>query len=133
LAGLRKRLTQAAKGNPLFVEESVRALADSKALTGKPGTYHLWGEVKGIEVPATVPAIIASRIDRLSAATKGLLQSAAAIGYEFPFAVLRNELATGERFRRAEACLHDPLAELHRKRLAAAQALLQNPEALLPE
>jgi pimeloyl-ACP methyl ester carboxylesterase len=89
LAGLRKRLAQAAKGNPLFVEESVRALADSGALTGKPGTYHLSGEVKGIEVPATVQAIIASRIDRLSAATKGLLQSAAAIGYEFPFAVLR--------------------------------------------
>jgi class 3 adenylate cyclase/pimeloyl-ACP methyl ester carboxylesterase len=89
LAGLRKQLTQAAKGNPLFVEESVRSLADSGALTGRPGTYHLSGEVKGIEVPATVQAIIASRIDRLPAATKELLQSAAAIGYEFPFAVLR--------------------------------------------
>src|SRR5262249_38516290 len=41
------------------------------------------------EVPATVQAIIAARVDRLAPETKQLLQSASAIGHDVPFAVLQ--------------------------------------------
>ena len=89
LAPLKTLLTERTSGNPLFLEESVRILVETKALTGTRGAYRLAQPVEAIQVPATVQSILASRIDRLPLDEKRLLQSAAVIGKDIPFALLQ--------------------------------------------
>ena len=75
-------------GNPLFLEESVRTLVETQALTGVRGAHRLARPLDTIDVPATVQAILASRIDRLATEDKQLLQTASVIGKDVPFALL---------------------------------------------
>ena len=75
-------------GNPLFIEESIRTLVETGALTGERGAYGLSRPIQAIEVPATVQAILAARIDRLSAEDKQLLQTASVIGKDVPVVLL---------------------------------------------
>ena len=88
LLPLKRLLIERTEGNPLFLEESVRALAETGALQGSRGTYRLNGTTASLEVPATIQAILASRIDRLSPEDKRLLQAAAVIGKDIPYALL---------------------------------------------
>src|SRR5262245_38493562 len=70
LASLKTLLATKTGGNPLFLEESVRTLVETKTLLGERGAYQLTGPVEAIQVPATVQAILAARIDRLPPAEK---------------------------------------------------------------
>jgi class 3 adenylate cyclase/tetratricopeptide (TPR) repeat protein len=88
LASLRTLLIQRTDGNPFFLEESVRALVETKALVGERGAHRLAQALDNVQVPATVQALLASRIDRLPPAEKQLLQSAAVIGKDVPFGLL---------------------------------------------
>jgi class 3 adenylate cyclase/tetratricopeptide (TPR) repeat protein len=88
LASLRALLIDRTDGNPFFLEETVRALVESKALVTAPEGYRLAQPLDSVRVPATVQAILASRIDRLPPAEKQLLQSAAVIGREVPLGLL---------------------------------------------
>jgi class 3 adenylate cyclase/tetratricopeptide (TPR) repeat protein len=85
---LKNFILDRAGGNPFFVEEIVRALIDTKALQGTRGQYHLVRRISEIEVPPTVQAVLAARIDALTLAEKRLLQDAAVIGHDVPFALL---------------------------------------------
>jgi tetratricopeptide (TPR) repeat protein len=76
------------EGNPFFLEESVRTLAEMGGLVGARGAYRLGQALVGIQVPATVQAVLAARIDRLPAEEKRLLQTAAVIGIEVPLPLL---------------------------------------------
>jgi len=89
LGPLKALLTARTSGNPLFLEESVRTLVETRALAGARGAYRLVQPVEAIQVPATVQSILASRIDRLPLDEKRLLQSAAVIGKDVPFALLQ--------------------------------------------
>jgi predicted ATPase len=89
LHDLKRLLTERTDGNPFFLEESVRTLVETGVLVGERGAYRLAAEVAGIRVPATVHAILAARIDRLPADEKRLLQTAAVIGKDVSFALLR--------------------------------------------
>ena len=89
LLPLKRVLTDKAKGNPLFIEESIRALVEAGMLAGQTGAYRPTRDIDAIEVPATVQAIIAARIDRLPPETKLLLQSAAVIGHDVLYDVLQ--------------------------------------------
>ncbi len=84
-------LVERTGGNPFFLEEGVRALIETAVIAGKPGAYRMLKDLKTaqVQVPATVQAVLASRIDRLSPEEKWLLQSAAVIGREVPFALLQ--------------------------------------------
>jgi len=88
LAPLAARLIERTEGNPFYLEESVRHLAETGALEGAPGDYHLARPVTAIEVPATVQALVGARIDRLGPADKRLLQCGAAIGKDIPYDLL---------------------------------------------
>ena len=88
LAPLRSLLVQRAEGNPFFLEESVRSLVEAEVLAGDQGSYRLARLVQGIQVPATVQAILAARIDRLPPEDKGLLQSASVVGKDVPMKLL---------------------------------------------
>jgi class 3 adenylate cyclase/tetratricopeptide (TPR) repeat protein len=76
------------RGNPFFLEEIVRTLAETRVLAGERGAYRLIRPIRSLQVPATVQAILATRIDRLPVAEKQLLQTAAVIGKDVPFGVL---------------------------------------------
>jgi class 3 adenylate cyclase/tetratricopeptide (TPR) repeat protein len=78
------------RGNPFFLEESVRALIETKALEGERGRFRLIRPVQSLQVPPTVQVILASRIDRLSAHDKRLLQIASVIGKEVSFELLQD-------------------------------------------
>jgi class 3 adenylate cyclase/tetratricopeptide (TPR) repeat protein len=86
LAPLMQMLVK--RGNPFFLEETVRTLVETGALVGERGAYRLMRPVEALQVPATVQTILAARIDRLPAEEKQLLQAAAVIGKHVPHALL---------------------------------------------
>src|SRR4029453_216212 len=84
------------RGNPFFIEESIRTLVETRALSGERGAYRLTRPIQGIEVPASVQVILAARIDRLSTEDKQLLQTASVIGKDVPLALLHPGGERGE-------------------------------------
>jgi class 3 adenylate cyclase/tetratricopeptide (TPR) repeat protein len=89
IAPLRRLLIARTEGNPLFLEESIRALVETRALVGEGGDYRLARAVESIQVPPTVQAILAARIDRLPAEQKRLLQAASVVGKDVPLTLLQ--------------------------------------------
>jgi tetratricopeptide (TPR) repeat protein len=85
---LKSFLADRASGNPFFAEEIVRALAGTRVLERAHGGYRLARPFSSTEVPPTVQAVLAARIDALPPAEKRLLHEAAVIGHEAPFALL---------------------------------------------
>src|SRR5262245_21002 len=89
LAPLKRILIERTQGNPFFLEETVRSLVESGALTGRPGEYSLAAPLTAIQVPATVQAVLAARIDRLPVQDKRMLQLASVIGRTVSLPLLR--------------------------------------------
>jgi len=83
LRGLAAVISERANGNPFFAEEIVRDLAERGAIDGARGSYQPHGNVDDVTVPATLQAVIAARVDRLSSAAKRTLNAAAVIGSRF--------------------------------------------------
>jgi predicted ATPase len=108
------------QGNPFFLEESVRTLMETGVLVGDRGAYRLAQPLDTLQVPATVQALLAARIDRLPWEDKRLLQTAAVIGTEVPWPLL-------------QAIADTPEEELHRGlgQLQAAEFLYET--SLFPE
>jgi class 3 adenylate cyclase/tetratricopeptide (TPR) repeat protein len=77
------------RGNPFFLEETIRTLVETKALEGLPGRYRLTQPLQSLQVPSSVQTILAARIDRLSSEDKRLLQTASVVGKDVPFALLQ--------------------------------------------
>jgi tetratricopeptide (TPR) repeat protein len=88
LAPLTTLLIARTEGNPFFLEESVQTLVETQGLVGERGAYRLTKALPNIQVPATVQAVLAARIDRLPPEAKRLLQTAAVIGPEIPVPLL---------------------------------------------
>jgi class 3 adenylate cyclase/tetratricopeptide (TPR) repeat protein len=88
-APLRRHLIERTEGNPFFLEESVRSLAETGVLTGERGRYTLVKPLSSVEVPASVQAILAARIDRLAPEGKRLLQCASVVGRDVPLTLLQ--------------------------------------------
>jgi class 3 adenylate cyclase len=63
LAPLKQLLVK--PGNPFFLEETIRTLVETRALAGERGRYRLAQPIQTIQVPPTVQAMLAARIDRL--------------------------------------------------------------------
>ncbi len=86
LTPLKRLLIDRTQGNPFFLEETVRSLAESRALAGIPGDYRLAAALPTIHIPATVQAVLAARIDRLPDDDKRLLQLASVVGKDVSLA-----------------------------------------------
>jgi class 3 adenylate cyclase/tetratricopeptide (TPR) repeat protein len=82
-----------AGGNPFFLEEIVQSLVESGHLEGSRGAYRLVRSVETIEIPSSVQAVLAARIDRLSERAKQVLYTAAVVGGGFPLPLLEGALA----------------------------------------
>jgi ABC-type oligopeptide transport system substrate-binding subunit/class 3 adenylate cyclase len=90
-AELERRVLEAAEGNPFFLEELVRSLADVGALVRVDDGWRFDHAVE-VEVPPTVEKAILARLDRLSPAARDLVTSASALGRTFALPLLEGVL-----------------------------------------
>src|SRR5262249_28884250 len=74
LAPLKQLLVARTEGNPFFLEESVRTLVETGTVVGERGAQRPVKPLDSTQVPATVQAVLAARIDRLPPEDKRLLQ-----------------------------------------------------------
>jgi predicted ATPase len=84
------------EGNPFFIEEMLQALFDQGVLV-RGDTARIARPLAAVTIPATVQGILASRIDRLPAEQKDLLQAMAVIGRKSPLGLLRRVVAMPDR------------------------------------
>jgi class 3 adenylate cyclase/tetratricopeptide (TPR) repeat protein len=105
LDGIEAAIHARTGGNPFFIEEVVRELAECGYLCGEHGAYRLARPIDDAGVPLAVQAILAARIDRLGPEAKTLLQVASVVGLELREVQLR--LAAGLGPEEAEATLRE--------------------------
>ena len=92
LLPLKDLLIARTEGTPFFLEESVRTLVEMDVLAGERGNYRLAKPIESIQVPASVQAVLAARIDRLALEAKQ--STSVRFGYRQRFPVC---LASGRR------------------------------------
>ncbi len=97
LDGFADHIIARTGGNPFFIEELIRMLGEEGVLEGSPGSHRLVRSLDGVRVPATVQALLASRIDRLEPADKLVLQTASVLGITFSDDVLARVIPTSGR------------------------------------
>lgn len=82
-AALLDRLAEASQGNPLYVEEMLRMLADEGALERRDGSWAAAGELDEIETPPSIETLISARLERLGARERAVAEAASVVGQVF--------------------------------------------------
>lgn len=88
LASLKSMLAEQTAGNPLFMEQCVRALAQEGVLQRQDDSYVCSHAPERVQLPASVSSVLAARIDRLSPSCFTVLELAAVIGAIVPLNLL---------------------------------------------
>ena len=122
---LAAKIAERAAGNPFFVEEIVRDLAERDVLQGHPGAYQLRADVADVEVPATLQATIGARIDRLEPTAKRTLNAATVIGSRFDIDLLDNVVGDADVTPLIEAELVDQVMFTPRAEYAFRHPLIR--------
>ncbi len=112
------RVVAAAEGNPLFVEELIGMLLDDGHLRRVDGGVEAAGAIERIELPPTIQALLAARLDRLTTGERGVVERASIEGQVFHLGALTalgaaadeipptvRTLARKQLFRAAQAAL----------------------------
>jgi len=81
-------ILERAEGVPLYAVETVRMLVGRGMLAQREGIYDVAGELGALEIPETLQALIASRLDALPTEQRSLLQDAAVLGNTFSAEIL---------------------------------------------
>jgi len=119
---LRERVLERAEGVPLYAVETVRMLLDRGLLTRDGDVYRPTGPIEQLEMPETLQALVAARLDGLTAEERHLVQDGAVLGKTFTKQGL--SALTG-----LDATLLEPiLASLLRKEVLSVQADPLSPE-----
>jgi class 3 adenylate cyclase/tetratricopeptide (TPR) repeat protein len=121
-AGLRGQILERAEGVPLYAVETVRMLLDRGLLEREGGRYRPTGPIDALEIPETLHALVAARLDGLDAEERGLIQDAAVLGKSFTkeaLAVLNGS---------SREALEPRLTSLVRKEVLSLQADPRSPE-----
>jgi class 3 adenylate cyclase/tetratricopeptide (TPR) repeat protein len=80
---LGRRILRLAGGNPLFIEQMLSMLIDDELLREQAGRWIFSGAAEDVSVPGTVAALLGTRLDRLGAVERRVVESASVIGQEF--------------------------------------------------
>jgi class 3 adenylate cyclase/tetratricopeptide (TPR) repeat protein len=88
-AEIRRSILRAAEGNPLFVEQLVSMLMERGTLVQSGGRWQAVGDLRRLEVPPSIQALLSARLDRLEPGERGVVDPASVIGLEFPSVALR--------------------------------------------
>jgi class 3 adenylate cyclase/tetratricopeptide (TPR) repeat protein len=80
---VHRRILERAEGNPFFLEEIVRQLIDAGRIVRSDERWQAVADIEDVEIPETVQAVLASRIDLLEPSDKRALQLAAVVGRVF--------------------------------------------------
>jgi predicted ATPase/class 3 adenylate cyclase len=80
---LAERIRDRAEGIPMYAVETVRMLLDRRLLVEDGSSYRPTGEIDTLEVPETLQALIAARLDGMSAEERQLAQDASVLGKTF--------------------------------------------------
>jgi len=121
-ADMRGRILERAEGVPLYAVETVRMLIDRGLLVPEGNAYRPTGRVETLEVPETLHALIAARLDGLSSQERRLVQEGSVLGKTFTLPAL--VYLSG----RSESELESLLASLVRKEVLSLQADPRSPE-----
>jgi class 3 adenylate cyclase/tetratricopeptide (TPR) repeat protein len=119
---LRERILERAEGVPFYAVETVRMLLDRGVLVREGNTYRLAGDIGTLEVPETLHALIAARLDGLTSEERGLVQQVAVLGRTF---TLRGVTAVSGL---GEPDVESLLASLVRKEIVSLSADPLSPE-----
>ena len=116
------RIRERADGIPLYAVETVRMLLDRGLLAPGEDGYQVSGDLTTLDVPETLHALIAARLDGLEPHERRLLQDAAVLGKTF---APRGLAAVGDV---DEEALRDGLAALVRKEMLVLDTDPRSPE-----
>jgi class 3 adenylate cyclase/tetratricopeptide (TPR) repeat protein len=119
---LRARILERAEGVPLYAVETVRMLLDRGVLAREGDVYRATGAVEDLDVPATLHALVAARLDALSPGERHLVECAAVLGKTFTKQGLAAVGGVSERE------LDPLLASLLGKEIFSVQADPRSPE-----
>ena len=123
---LRRRILERAEGVPFYAVETVRMLLDRGLIVREGDAYRPTGKIETLEVPETLQALIAARLDGLAPEERGLLQDASVLGRTFTVPGLgRDDRPPGDGARadpRGARAQGGPVAQL-RPALARARSV----------
>ena len=119
---LVERILGRAEGVPLYAVETVRMLLARGLLVDEGSAYRPVGEIATLDVPETLHALIAARLDGLSAEERQLVQNASVLGKTFTVQGLVALSAL------SEAALQPALTSLVGKEILSVQADPRSPE-----
>src|SRR5205823_11764949 len=118
----RAQILERAEGVPLYAVETVRMLLDRGALAQEGSVYRPVAPIDTLEIPETLHALIAARLDGLTPDERRLLQDAAVLGKTFTKRALASLSGLGEDE------LEPVLRSLVRKEMLGVQADPRSPE-----
>ena len=110
------------EGVPLYAVETVRMLLDRGLLVQEGSVYRLVRPIEHLEVPETLHALIAARLDGLTPPERRLVQDASVLGKTFPRAAIASLSGL------SPSDLEGLLASLVRKEVLGIQADPRSPE-----
>jgi class 3 adenylate cyclase/tetratricopeptide (TPR) repeat protein len=119
--GLLDQILDRAQGVPLYAVETVRMLLDRGLLVQEGSVYRPTGPIESLEIPETLHALIAARLDGLTADERRTLQDASVLGKTFTKQALANLSGIGSE-------LDAILTSLVRKEVLSIQADPRSPE-----
>ncbi len=119
---LRARIRERAEGMPLYAVETVRMLLDRGLVVERDRSYIPAGPIETLEVPETLHALVAARLDGLGSEERRLLQSAAVLGKTFTVEALATLVG------RTTEEVEPALAGLARKEMLSLSADPLSPE-----
>ena len=119
---LQARILERAEGVPLYAVETVRMLLDRELLVREGSVYRPTGPVERLEVPSSLHALIAARLDGLGPDERRLIQDASVLGKTF----FKEGLAALSGWTQAD--LDQLLASLVRKEVLTLQRDSRSPE-----
>lgn len=112
------RIVAAAEGNPLYVEQILSMMVESKALELRDGCWVRTAGYRDIAIPPTIQALLEARLGQLRAGERSAIEPASVIGLQFPSPAVASMMPA-----RLNDDIGEHLQSLTRKQFVQAVAL----------